>query len=159
MKKIGRALLVVIALVTLLSVVFVRWEKLCYRIDSYTAVCVKDDLNSWVEYGFGLSDSEKLDIIKNPADYYVVTFDGELRNNHIYGLYNWYVTEKKPLSFSKSYWIDSRPIDATFKFEPFSDFYTKSRVLIKCNETEITSICEEIMVNQLLLGKGDIYVK
>ncbi len=152
------ALSMLFIMIIILSIVFVRWEKLDYNIESYSYACVKDDSDVWLKYDFVLSEAVVQDLIKNPDNYYVVTFDGTLYNGHIYKIYNWYILENRPIDWLNDYWVDSSPIEATFPLEPFSGIYTKARILVKCKKTEISQICEEIIAEELLLGKGQTII-
>lgn len=151
-------LLPIVFVVTISCVVYMCWGNLDYEIQKYSYICVEDELNIGIEYEFGLSDNEMLDIIKNPSDYYVINIDGNLYNNHIYSVYNWYITEEKPIESSDNYWIDTSPIDATFPLESFSEIFTKCRILVKCEENEISTICEEFVEKDLLYGKSETFI-
>ena len=157
MKKFLKILSVVFV-IAMLSVVCVRWETLDYKICDYSYICVEDELNIWSEYDFALSENEQIDLMKNPSDYFVITVDGYLRNRHIYNVYNWYITEKSPIDFIYVYWIDTSPIEATFPLEPFSEIFTKCRILVKCEENEISTICEEFVEKDLLYGKSETFI-
>ncbi len=160
-NNIMRKLFISLSIVLLFAiscVVYTRLGNLDYEIQEYNCICVNDELNIWAKYSFDLSDNEIQDIIKNPSDYYVITIDGKLYNNHIYSVYNWYITEEKSMVVSDNYWIDTSPIDATFPLEPFSEIFTKCRILVKCEENEISTICEEFVEKDLLYGKSETFI-
>lgn len=126
-----------------------------YKLDSYSYVCVKDDSVSWLQGAFDIQEDEINDIVNNPKEYYVVTFDGYLRNNHIYDIYDWYVVDSGNLTENK-YWVDSSTVEGTFAFEPFSEAFWQTKILIKCSPEEVVKISDNILMNQLLIAQGTV---